>query len=58
MIRPEWREVAVLVAISCRLASPSGPRVLYQDRSIRCEAMFCPPLRRLVMVRRWIRGLK
>lgn len=44
--------MAVLVAVSCRLASPSGPSILYQDRSIRWEAMFCPPLRKLVMLRR------
>lgn len=50
--------MAVLVAISCKLASPSGPRILYQERSIRCEAMFCPPPRRLDMVKRWVRGLK
>lgn len=47
-----------MVAISCRWASPSGPSILYQERSIRWEAMFCPPLRRLVMLRRWVRGLK
>lgn len=44
--------VAVLDAVSCRLASPSGPSILYQERSIRWEAMFCPPLRKLVMLRR------
>lgn len=50
--------VAVLAAISCKLASPSGPSILYQERSIRWEAMFCPLLRRLVILRRWVRGLK
>lgn len=50
--------MAVLAAIRCRLANPSGPRVLYQDKSIKCEAMFCPPLRRLNVLRRWVRGLK
>lgn len=58
MIRPEWKRVAVLVAISCKWASPSGPIILYQERSIRCEAMVCPPLSKLVMLRRWARGLK
>lgn len=50
--------VEALVAISCRLASPSGPSFLYQDRSIRWEAMFWPPLRRFVVLRRCTRGLK
>lgn len=50
--------MAVLAAIICRLASPSGPSILYQERSIRWDAMFCPPLRKLVVLRRWVRGLK
>lgn len=58
MISPECRVVEVLVAISCRSASPSGPSFLYQERSIRWEAMFWPPLSRLVEVKRCIRGLK
>lgn len=58
MIRPEWKAVAALVVVICKLASPSGPSILYQERSIRWEAMFCPPLRKLVMLRRWIKGLK
>lgn len=41
-----------LAADSCRLANPSGPIILYQDRSIRWEAMFCPMLRKLAMPRR------
>lgn len=50
--------VEALDAVSCKLASPSGPSILYQDRSIRWEAIFCPPLRNLVMLKRWTRGLK
>lgn len=50
--------MAVLAAVCCRLASPSGPNILYQERSIKWEAMFCPPLRILVMLRRCARGLK
>lgn len=42
----------ILDAVSCRLANPSGPSILYQDRSIRCEAIFCPPLKILVMLKR------
>lgn len=37
---PVWRVVAVFDAIICRLANPSGPKSLYQERSIRWEAMF------------------
>lgn len=58
MIKPGWREVAVLAAIICRLASPSGPNILYQERSIRWEAIFWPPLSRFVVVERCVRGLK
>ena len=53
-----WRVVEVLVARSCRSASPSGPIFLYQDRSIRCEAIFCPLFRSFVEVRRCVNGLK
>lgn len=58
MIRPECRDVVVLVAISCRLASPSGPSSFSQDRSTRWEAIFCPPASRLVVLNRCVRGLK
>lgn len=50
--------VAPFEAASWREASPSGPSILSHDRSIRCEAVFCPPLSRLLVLRRWIRGLK
>ena len=53
-----WRVVEVLVAMSCRLASPSGPIFLYQDRSIRLEAIFCPVLSSFVELNRWVSGLK
>lgn len=53
-----WRVVEALVAMTCRLASPSGPIFLYQKRSIRCEAIFCPLFRRLVVLGRCIKGLK
>lgn len=53
-----WKVVEVLVAMSWRSASPSGPIFLYQDRSIRWEASFCPLFRRFVELRRWDRGLK
>lgn len=58
LISPVWKVVEVLVAISWRSASPSGPIFLYQDRSIRCRASFCPLFSRPVEVRRWVRGLK
>lgn len=32
---PEWKVVAVLAVFICRLASPSGPSSLYQERSTR-----------------------
>lgn len=50
--------VEVLDAVSCRLASPSGPTFLYQDRSVRWVAIFCPVFRRFVEHRRWVRMLK
>lgn len=50
--------VEVLVAMSWISASPSGPIFLYHDRSIKCEAIFCPLFSRLVELRRWVRGLK
>ena len=52
MIRPVWKEVAVFDAIICRLASPSGPISLYQERSIRWEAMFWPLLNSFVVMNR------
>lgn len=58
LISPVCRVVEVLVAMSCRSASPSGPIFLYQDRSIRWEAMFCPLLSRFVELSRCVRGLK
>lgn len=53
-----WKEVAVFDAIICRLANPSGPRSLNQERSIRWEAMFWPPLSIFVGINRCTRGLK
>lgn len=50
--------MAVLAAIVCMLASPSGPKSLYQERSIRWEAMFWPAVSRFVTLKRCIRGLK
>lgn len=50
--------VVALDAISCRLASPSGPNSLYQERSTRWEAMFCPPASRIFTFERCVRGLK
>lgn len=50
--------VEVLAAMSWRSASPSGPIFLYQDRSIRWEAMFCPLLSRFAELSRCTRGLK
>lgn len=44
--------------MSCRWASPSGPIFLYQERSIRCKAIFCPLFSRLVVLGRCVRGLK
>lgn len=44
--------------MSWRSASPSGPIFLYQDRSIRWEAIFCPESKRFVELSRWVRGLK
>lgn len=52
MIRPVWKVVAVFDAITCRLASPSGPSSLSQERSIRWEAMFWPPLSIFVAINR------
>lgn len=40
--------VEVLVAMSCKSAMPSGPIFLYQDKSIRWEASFCPLSRSFV----------
>lgn len=53
-----WRGVEVLAAIICRSASPSGPIFLYQERSIRWEAIFCPLFSRLVVLERCVRRLK
>lgn len=53
-----WRLIEVLVAMSWRSASPSGPNLLYQDRSIRCEAIFCPVPSRFTELSRWVRELK
>lgn len=50
--------VAALVVVICRLASPSGPSSLYQDRSTRWEAMFWPPVSRVFVLRRCMSGLK
>lgn len=44
--------------MSWRSASPSGPIFLYQDKSIRWEAIFCPESRRPVELSRWVNGLK
>lgn len=48
----------VLAVVACRLASPSGPSSLYQDRSMRWEAMFWPPVRRVFVLDRCVSGLK
>lgn len=48
----------IFEVVSCRAANPSGPISLYQDRSIRFRAVFCPFLRRFVELRRWVRRLK
>lgn len=53
-----WREVEVLVIVSWRSAIPSGPIFLYQERSIRWEAIFCPLFSRVRELRRCVRGLK
>ena len=37
-----------LLIMSCKSARPSGPIFLYHDRSIKCEAIFCPLLSRFV----------
>lgn len=58
MIRPECREVEVLVAINWRLANPSGPSSLYHDKSMRWEAVFCPQASMFVVARRCVSGLK
>lgn len=50
--------VAVLAADACRLANPSGPSSLYQERSIRWEAMFWPAVKKFVTLKRCARGLK
>lgn len=50
--------VEVLAAMVCRLASPSGPIFLYQDKSTRWLAIFCPELSRVRELGRWVRGLK
>lgn len=42
LISPLCSVVEVLVAVICRLASPSGPTFLYHDRSIKWLASFCP----------------
>lgn len=53
-----WRVVEVLVIVSWRSATPSGPIFLYQERSIRWEAIFCPLFNRARELRRCVRGLK
>lgn len=50
--------VEVLVAISWRSASPSGPIFLYQERSTRWEAIFWPLFKRVEELKRWVKGLK
>ena len=50
--------VAALAAISCRLASPSGPRSLNQDRSTRWEAIFWLLVIMFVVLKRCASGLK
>lgn len=58
LISPLCSGVEVLVVVACRLARPSGPIFLYQDRSIRWLAIFCPRFKRVLEPRRWVRGLK
>lgn len=50
--------MVVFAMVSCELASPSGPSSFSQERSTRLEAMFCPPARRFVMLKRCVSGLK
>lgn len=50
--------VEVLAAMSCKSASPSGPIFLYQDRSIRWEAIFWPLFSSFMEVRRCVKWLK
>ena len=58
LINPVCRVVEVFVAICCRSASPSGPIFLYQNRSVRWRASFCPWFSRFVVLGRWVSGLK
>lgn len=48
----------VFAAIDCRLASPSGPIILHQEESTRCEEIFWPPPSRSIVLKRCINGLK
>lgn len=57
-MRPVWAIVEVLDARSCVLASPSGPSFLYQKRSMRCKAIFCPLFSAFMGVMRWMSRLK
>lgn len=57
-MRPVWAVVEVLDARSCVFASPSGPSFLYQNRSMRCKAIFCPVSSAFMGVMRWVSRLK
>lgn len=50
--------VEALAAMVCRSASPSGPIFLYQERSTRWLAIFCPEFSRARELGRWVKGLK
>lgn len=55
---PVCSEAVVLAAVCWRLARPSGPIFLYQDRSVRLWAIFCPLLSSIAELGRWVRKLK
>ena len=58
LISPVCRVVEIFVTICCRSASPLGPIFLYQNRSVRWRANFCPWFNRLVVLERWASSLK
>lgn len=58
LISPLCNVVEVLVAVTCRLARPSGPVFFSHDRSTRWLAIFCPEFNRKVELRRWVKRLK
>lgn len=58
MISPGCAWVMAFAIVCWRLARPSGPRSLYQERSIRWEAIFWPPVSIVFVLMRCIVGLK